>query len=296
MKTYYKTISFFIFVAWFSAQSCFAEAGSLPPMPGAESEYKGHVKSQHETTGLVLPDEKEGEKHAESQSGPFVISLVKGSEEEYDEDRYFEQDDDKILINDPLEPVNRVFFHFNDKLYFWILKPAAQGYSAVVPEDVRIGVRNVFDNVTTPVRVVNNVLQLKMKSAGIEMLRFCANTVFGIGGLFDVAKTEFGLKTQEEDFGQTLGTWGFGQGFYLNLPVIGSSSFRDLIGFSGDFFLDPVNYITPGIDRFSVKAGDRLNRTSLFIGDYEDIKKDAIDPYSAFRDIYFQYRAKKVKE
>ncbi len=273
-----------VFVSITFAAPCFA-AGMPEPL----------ISPQINGQSVASQEDDSHEEGAGRQSAPIVLGKA-DSPGEFSEDNAYYEDDDVLHIADPLEPLNRLFFHFNDKLYFWLLKPAAQGYSAVVPEDVRIGVRNVFDNAATPVRVVNNLLQLKLKSAGIEMLRFCANTFFGIGGLFDVAKTEFGLRSQDEDLGQTLGVWGFGPGFYLNLPVFGPSSLRDTIGLSGDFFLDPVNYITPGTDRLAVKAGDRVNRTSLFIGDYEDVKKDAIDPYMAFRDIYFQYRNKKVRE
>jgi phospholipid-binding lipoprotein MlaA len=102
---------------------------------------------------------------------------------------------------------------------------------------------------------------------------------------------------QQEDLGQTLGAWGLGPGFYITLPVLGPSSLRDSVGLVGDYFADPVNYINPYLfDRVSIKAGDRVNRTSLRIGDYEEIKKDAIDPYIAIRDIYHQYRKKKVED
>ncbi len=224
------------------------------------------------------------------------ISAKAGENPEVEEAPDYTDEDDEIQVADPLEPINRVFFYFNDKLYFWVLKPVASGYSAVIPEDIRIVVRNIFNNITTPVRFVNNLLQLKIKSAGIELLRFGTNTIAGVGGIADVAKSGFGLESQDEDFGQTLGVWGLGPGFYINWPIIGPSSLRDTIGLTGDYFLDPVNYVNPAIDRFAIKTGDRVNRTSLVLGEYEDIKEAAIDPYIAFRDIYYQYRTKKIKE
>lgn len=197
-------------------------------------------------------------------------------------------------IADPLEPVNRVFFYFNDKLYFWLLKPVAKGYSYIVPEGARISVKNVFNNISTPVRLVNNLLQLKISEAGNELLRFGINSTFGMLGLYDVARSEMGISMQDEDFGQTLGVWGFGTGIYINWPVLGPSNLRDSIGYGGDYFLDPLNYIKPSINRMAVRAGDGINRTSLSIGDYEEIKKDALDPYSAVRDINYQYRKSKI--
>lgn len=206
------------------------------------------------------------------------------SEEEYALDK----------IADPLEPLNRVFFHFNDKLYFWLLKPVAEGYSYIVPEQARISVKHAFNNITTPVRLVNNLLQLKIKEAGDELLRFGVNSTFGMLGLYDVARSEMGISMQDEDFGQTLGVWGFGAGIYINWPVLGPSSLRDSIGYGGDYFLDPLNYIKPSLNRMAVRAGDGINRTSLSIGDYEEIKKDALDPYSAIRDVYYQYRKSRI--
>jgi len=232
------------------------------------------------------------------QTGPVLYAdasedSVDAVDEEEDLD-YLEEVEPLDEISDPLEPLNRVFFHFNDKLYLWVLEPVARGYSKVIPENARISVRNFFNNIATPIRFVNNVLQFKMKPAGNELARFGLNTTFGVLGLFDWAKDHADISMQDEDLGQTFGVWGAGPGFYLNLPFIGPSSLRDTVGYIGDSFLDPVSYVKPSIDRIAIKAGDQVNRTSLRLGDYEEIKKDAIDPYSAFRDIYYQYRKEKI--
>ncbi len=219
-------------------------------------------------------------------------ALPEQAEEEDDLDYHEEEIYDEIA--DPLEPVNRVFFYFNDRLYFRVLKPVASGYAAIVPEGVRISLRNFFNNITSPVRFVNSILQFKARAAGNELARFAINSTAGILGLFDVAKDEFGMKMQDEDLGQTLGVWGAGPGFYICWPVIGPSSLRDSIGYAGDLLLDPVSYVTPVHDRYSIGIGDRVNRTSLRLGEYEEIKKDAIDPYAAFRDIYYQYRKSRI--
>jgi len=205
-----------------------------------------------------------------------------------------QEDKEPVRIADPLEPVNRAFFQFNDKLYFWLLKPVARGYAFVAPEDVRISVRNFFVNISAPVRIVNNLLQFKIKGAGSELLRFGVNSTMGILGLFDVAKNELGISMNDEDFGQTLGVWGLGPGIYINWPIIGPSSLRDSVGLAGDYFVEPLNYVNPLVTRIAVKAGDRINSVSLSIGDYEEIKKDAIDPYNAVKDIYYQYRQSKI--
>ncbi len=207
---------------------------------------------------------------------------------------YLMEDEEFDEIADPLEPVNRLFFHFNDKLYFWVLKPVAKGYAYIVPESARIGVKNFFNNIETPIRLVNNILQFKLKPAGKEVVRFGANSTLGVLGFFDYAKDHMDMPMQDEDLGQTFGVWGAGPGFYINWPILGPSSLRDSIGYVGDSFLDPVSYVTPTRDRLAIKAGDTVNRVSLRIGDYEGIKEDAIDPYAAFRDIYYQYRKSKI--
>ncbi len=200
-------------------------------------------------------------------------------------------------ISDPLEPVNRAFFSFNDKLYFWALKPAASGYKAVIPEEVRVSIRNFFSNVTTPVRFVNCLLQANFNCAGTEALRFFLNTTVGVAGFFDPSKKDFKIEKTNKDFGQTLGVYGIGTGFYIVWPVLGPSSVRDTIGYVGDLFLDPQNYlITNFWINLAVKSYYQVNETSLTIGEYEDLKASALDPYTALKDAYFQYRQSKVKE
>ncbi len=204
-------------------------------------------------------------------------------------------------IADPLEPVNRAFFHFNDKLYFWVFKPVATGYKAVIPEDGRIGVRNFFSNLTTPVRLVNCLLQANPKCAGTETLRFVLNTTIGVAGLFDPAKKRFNLEKQDKDFGQTLGIWGMGPVFYIDLPILGPSSLRDGLGYAVDTSLNPQTYLA----FYFVIAGyastggwvlDKINEASLTLGEYEDLKKAALDPYIALREAYYQYRQNKIKK
>ncbi|MBN1850007.1 MAG: VacJ family lipoprotein [Deltaproteobacteria bacterium] len=208
-------------------------------------------------------------------------------------------DDEEVLetIADPLEPINRFFFHFNDKLYSWVLRPVAKGYSAVVPKSARICVRNFFHNIAFPIRFVNCLLQAKFNSAMVELSRFITNSIVGLAGFFDVATTKFELNEQEEDFGQTLGKYGFGPGFYINWPIFGPSSLRDTFGMAGDFFLDPWNQVDLTTEEnIGIYTYDKVNSTSLSLGEYEDMKKAALDPYVAIRDAYFHYRKNKIKE
>jgi phospholipid-binding lipoprotein MlaA len=203
---------------------------------------------------------------------------------------------EKAAIADPLEPFNRAMYHFNDKLYFWVLKPVARGYGKVVPEAARVGVRNFFSNIASPIRIVNCVLQGNFAGAARELGRFVVNTVAGVGGFLDPASdNSINLPKQDEDFGQTLGVYGLGQGFYINWPIFGPSSPRDTVGMIADLFLHPFTYLVDSDVMVGVRAYERVNTTSLTIGEYESLKNAAVDPYVAIRDAYVQYRLNQVK-
>jgi len=203
-----------------------------------------------------------------------------------------------VEVSDPLEPVNRFFFHFNDKLYFWALKPVARAYGAVLPQDIRICIRNAFHNLFFPVRFVNNVLQGKFKNAGIEASRFVINTTAGVAGFGDPAKDVFGLEIKEEDLGQTFGYWGIGNGIYFCWPVLGPSTMRDSFGLFGDSYLSPLGWVMQNDleDGLALYGGKQVNNTSLVIGDYEAFLQSSFDPYISLRDAYIQYRQSKVKD
>ena len=206
-------------------------------------------------------------------------------------------------IADPIEPWNRAMYHFNDKLYFWALNPVAKGYKFVVPEDIRGLVSNFYQNLRAPIRIVNNVLQGRMSYAGKELARFFINSTMGVGGLRDCAKECFGITGRDADFGQTLGKYGVGQGFYIVWPFLGPSSARDSVGFVGNWYLVPTAYIVwptssrdDLINPLSVilYAHWMVNDTTFHLGEYEIFKEAAIDPYVAMRDAYAQNRKKKV--
>jgi phospholipid-binding lipoprotein MlaA len=245
-------------------------------------------KNPHEQEKKPLVTDQEKPDAAKAEEPKSVASGNNEAEEEGEEET--------VKISDPLRPWNNAMYHFNDKLYFWILKPVARGYSEVVPEDMRLAVSNFFSNLSMPIRFISSLLQLKIKNAGNELLRFVYNTTAGVGGLADAAKLDFGIKQHDEDLGQTLGSYGIGHGFYLVWPFLGPSSLRDTIGRVGDGFLDPVSYVTPWESAVGIKVYDEVNETTFHIGDYEDLKKSAIDPYVSLRDAYVQYRKKKVEE
>jgi len=200
------------------------------------------------------------------------------------------EEKEEAYIADPLAPWNKAMYHVNDKFYYWLLKPVTQGYSAVVPEGMRFSFSNFYENVSTPIRFVNDLLQLKMKSAGNELVRFVANTLFGVVGFGDFAKEKMDIKRHDEDLGQTFAHYGIGHGFYIVWPILGPSSLRDTVGFVGDLFLHPVSYINPIETAFGIDAHEKVNGTSFHIGDYEDFTKAAIDPYISMRDAYAQHR------
>jgi len=198
-------------------------------------------------------------------------------------------------LRDPLKPMNVAFYHFNDKLYFWVLKPMAQGYQYVVPETGRVWVRNFFTNLNMPTRFVNCVLQLNARGASTELERFGINTTVGILGFSDPAFNKWQIAPYKEDFGYTLGYYGTKPWIYLHWPIFGPSNPRDTVGLVADSFTDPLGYLLKMPPRVGVKAYDKVNGTSLVIGEYEDLKEAALDPYVAVRDAYYQYREKTIR-
>ncbi len=235
---------------------------------------------------------QKGELHTANPEPASATSDMEDLDDDFFDDEF---GGEQALIADPFSMWNRAMFQFNDKLYFWVLKPLARGYKAVTPDFFRTGVKNFFRNLTTPMRLVNCALQGKGEAAGIEFARFVMNTTVGVLGLGSPADNNPKLiRPDEEDLGQTLGKYGIGNGFYIVWPVIGPSTMRDTIGRAGDWFLNPINYIDPTEASWAVWSFDKVNQTSFRIGDYEALKKAAIDPYVALRDVYLQFRTKKV--
>jgi len=225
---------------------------------------------------------------ANETAGKVGVSIDEGNE---NFDEFFEQGD----VSDPLESMNRVFFEVNDKLYFLILKPVNTAYTTVVPLDFRQCFGNFFDNIAAPIWVVNNLLQGKFAGAGIDLSRFLINSTVGVLGLGDPALQSFGIKPRPEDFGQTLGAWGVGEGFYLYLPLIGPLTLRDSVGFAGDALSHPVTYVgSTYLDRLAYYTTDKVNLMSLHPGLYEEMKRYSLDPYISMRQVYIEYRRNKV--
>jgi phospholipid-binding lipoprotein MlaA len=190
---------------------------------------------------------------------------------------------------DPLEPMNRGIYKFNDTLDKALLKPVAQGYKAVLPNPVRTGVSNFFSNIDDLFVAANNLLQFKLNAAVSDVGRIIANTTFGIGGLFDVA-TGWGMEKHNEDFGQTLGVWGVGDGPFLMLPLLGPSNVRDSAGLLLYYKLDPVVNLRNVPLRNSLTALRFVNRRATLLDAEKVLDEASLDPYTFLRDAYIQQR------
>lgn len=193
---------------------------------------------------------------------------------------------------DPLEPLNRRIFAFNETVDQVLLKPAAQGYRYVTPSIVRKGVRNALRNFNEPVTVANALLQGDFDHFLASSWRFILNTTFGLGGMYDFAGEYAGLTYRQEDFGQTLAVWtGEDESTYVMLPLLGPSTTRDSIGFIVDIFLNPF-FFTVDDQEFTIAviAAQGLSQREQLIEPIEEIYDTSFDPYASFRSIYLQRR------
>ncbi|MDL2321173.1 VacJ family lipoprotein [Desulfosarcina sp. OttesenSCG-928-B08] len=264
----------------FLALTCFACAGSGSPIPADLSDAD----------------------FSETDAAEADTAVAAEADEFYDP---FDDSTRVSAIADPFSGFNRAMFVFNDKLYFWVLKPVATGYRFVVPTPIRKGINNVMTNFMMPVRLTNCLLQGKEEAAKAEVGRFLVNTTYGIGGLFNPAQNYPDLNPpDEEDFGQTLGHYGMGNGFYIVWPFLGPSTARDTLGSIGDWAANPLTFLRlSNADAgflveeetgWIVRGVNAVNDASFRIGDYEALKDAAIDPYEAVRDAYIQHRNSRI--
>ena len=190
---------------------------------------------------------------------------------------------------DPLEGLNRSIFKLNAAIDLVLLEPAAKLYRKTLPSPVRRGVSNVFQNLLEPTTIVNDLLQAKPHNAVADTVRFFVNTVFGLGGWFDVAE-KMGLERHDEDFGQTLARWGMGPGPYLVLPLLGPSTLRDAAGLVPYYTLtDPRTQLEEGSERLPPLLLDGVNQRSQLLGASKVLELQ-LDPYLFTRDAYLQRR------
>ena len=215
------------------------------------------------------------------------------------------EDDDwddvaEVKVHDPIEPANRGIFWFNHQLYTYVAKPFATAYEFVLPDLVRRGIRNAYENVRFPVRFVNHTLQGRLDRTAKETGRFLVNTTAGVGGVMKPAdKIPALADVPKADTGQTLGKWGIPHGPYLVVPVLGPTTSRDLVGTAGDTALNPVAWLglifggagwTTAVSAPSGAHGlpDQMDR-------YDMATKDALDPYISTRTGYMQNRKAAVE-
>lgn len=195
-------------------------------------------------------------------------------------------------VNDPFEEWNRSLFALNMLADEVIVEPVAVGYTSIFPKPVRRSVTNFMDNITSPVTLVNDLLQFEFGRATKTLYRFFVNSTFGFGGFFDVAR-KAGAEGHKEDFGQTLAVYGFGEGFFFMAPFLGPAPPRDLAGVVVDSAINPLNYLTTE-DTWMIRAGiatfDLINDRAENIETMDNLERTSLDYYATIRSIYRQNR------
>ena len=194
---------------------------------------------------------------------------------------------------DPLEPLNRSVYKFNDAADRNLLAPVATTYRDVTPSLVKRGIGNFFGNLEDAWSIVNNVLQLKGEAAAESLMRVSVNTVMGLGGLLDIA-TEMQIERHTEDFGQTLGHWGVGPGPYIVLPLLGPSNLRDTSALPADVWGDAVSHVEDAAVRNTLYGVRIVERRAAFLDAGAVVDDAALDKYSFIRDVYLQRRRNAV--
>lgn len=206
---------------------------------------------------------------------------------------------DDVDGRDPLETINRGIFAFNEFVYQYLLTPAARGYNKAVPEVVRESLSHTISNLNAPVVLANDVLQGEVKRAGNTIARFLINSTLGFFGTQDPA-AELGFPKHSEDFGQTLGAWGVGEGFYVVLPLLGPSNPRDAVGkLFVDGFFDPFGYYLANTDNEEwgfVRSGvNGFDEYAGIVDDLDNLRQTSVDFYGALRSLYRQRREAEIR-
>jgi phospholipid-binding lipoprotein MlaA len=191
--------------------------------------------------------------------------------------------------SDPWERMNRGTFAFNEAADRWVIEPVAKGWDFVVPEFAQTGVANFFENLRMPAYLVNNLLQLELEQATVEIFRFVLNSTFGLAGFVDVA-TKADWPHYPEDFGLTMGHWGVPKGPYLVLPIFGASTARDTVGLAADSAMSVYSYFVPIYVPIAARATDLLNKRAIFLEEIAQSREEAFDFYVFVRNAYLQNR------
>lgn len=206
----------------------------------------------------------------------------------------------EVEINDPLEPLNRVFFGFNRVLDTLILRPVATIYKTIIPAPIRTGVGNFVQNLYSPVYFLNHLLQGHPDAAMATVIRFCVNSTIGIGGLVDIG-TEMGFTEVPVGFYDTLGVWGVDTGPYLMLPILGPSTFRGVAGLTADYYSNPINYVLAHERHHKYRwlsyawlGAETIHNRAVMMETIDNLEKNSADYYAAVRSIHFQVQKYKV--
>lgn len=292
-----KMIGFTLIVALLSFSGCASQVASKALQPPG-------IEYSNSTAPIVA---------ASSAAAPAIAVDRNLQEEPFDP--FAKPGEAGLEEYDPWEPLNTKVFELNRQLDRWILKPVAKGYDFIMPNPVQTGVSNFFYNTRFVPRFINNVLQGKVRGAGIEAGRFLVNTTVGVAGFIDWA-SDMDLKTPEEDLGQTLGFYGVKPGPYIVIPLYPPFTVRDFVGYVGDIFLNPIywlalpiieigdipsaiphqNRTTTSLILFTSKVTEVVNDRSLNLEKYQGVEESTVDLYSAVRNAYLQKRAKAIQE
>lgn len=212
-------------------------------------------------------------------------------------DPFADEETEYVVVDDPWEGFNSTMFTFNRNVDRYVFKPIATGYDWILPDPVERGIGNALHNIGFIPRLVNNLFQGKMGNAGVVLGRFFINSTAGLGGIFDVAKNEFGLEANDdEDTGQTLAVWGVESGPYLVLPFLPPMTVRDGVGFIGDVALNPTTWLIPTVPLVSMGAGEQVNERSQNLELFEGVEDSTVDLYGAVREGYIQKRAAAINK
>ena len=284
---------------------------------GSEDYSQDHLIPIDPSSGELIPSElnvsKEENLYGEAEPGgsevdPYSDEALEeddpfgddaGNDSDLEEEDPFADEEKEIAdMPDPFERwYNRPVYAFNDHFYEYFLRPVAQTYKDLMAENFRIMIRNLYNTITFPIRLVSSLLQFKFDKAGRVIGRVLINCTLGFLCMVDVANEGFDIKPVDEDFGQVLGFYGIPSGPYLVLPLLGPSSVRDGVGRAVDALLNPLFWLVPD---FTTGAGvtseQMVNETSFYIEDIKAFKEGAIDPYESLRDFYNQRREILVDE
>jgi phospholipid-binding lipoprotein MlaA len=201
------------------------------------------------------------------------------------------------VLKDPFVGYNRWMFDVNENLYEYLMEPLAKGWRFVLPEDLRIVIRNAFDNALAPVKLVSSLAQGEFSKSGRVLSRTLINSTVGLGGMLDVAGQEYNIENVNEDFDQALGHYDVPTGPYVVLPFIGPSTARNIAGRVVDSFLSPSIFFSPSfLVSTGITVGETTNDVSFIIDDKKALEESAIDEYESVRDFYHQYRDGLVNE